>query len=51
MGIERAKVFVAGENLFTISGLDGLDPESPSDTRGAFYSNVKKISLGLKVSF
>lgn len=51
VGIERAKVFVAGENLFTISGLDGLDPESPSDTRGAFYSNVKKISLGLKVSF
>jgi len=28
-----------------------LDAESPLDTRGAFYSNVKKISLGLKVSF
>ena len=41
----------AGENLLTFSGLDGLDAESPSDTRGAFYSNVKKISLGLKVSF
>ena len=51
VGIERAKVYVAGENLLTFSGLDGLDPESPSDTRGAFYSNVKKISLGLKVSF
>lgn len=51
VGIEKAKVFVAGENLLTFSGLDGLDPESPSDTRGAFYSNVKKISLGLKVSF
>ena len=51
VGIERAKVYVAGENLLTFSGLDGLDPESPSDTRGAFYSNVKKISLGLKVTF
>lgn len=51
IGVERAKVFVSGENLLTFSGLDGLDPESPSDTRGAFYSNVKKISLGLKVSF
>ena len=51
VGIEKAKVYVAGENLLTFSGLDGLDPESPSDTRGAFYSNVKKISLGLKVSF
>lgn len=51
VGIQRAKFYVAGENLLTFSGLDGLDPESPSDTRGAFYSNVKKISLGLKVTF
>lgn len=51
VGVEKAKVFFSGENLLTFSGLDGLDPESPSDTRGAFYSNVKKISLGLKVSF
>ena len=50
-GVEKAKVFVSGENLLTFSGLDGLDAESPSDTRGAFYSNVKKVSLGLKVSF
>ncbi|MBR5540991.1 MAG: TonB-dependent receptor [Bacteroides sp.] len=51
VGIEKVKVFVTGENLLTFSGLDGLDAESPSDTRGAFYSNVKKISLGLKISF
>ncbi len=50
-GIEKAKLYVAGENLLTFSGLEGLDPESPSDTRGAFYSNVKKVSIGLKVSF
>lgn len=51
MGVERIKLYVAGENLLTFSGLDGLDPEAPADNRGAFYSNVKKISLGLKVSF
>lgn len=51
IAVEKAKVFVTGENLLTFSGLEGLDPESPSDTRGAFYSNVKKISLGLKVTF
>lgn len=51
VGVEKVKIYVAGENLFTFSGLDGLDPEAPSDTRGAFYSNVKKISLGLKVQF
>lgn len=51
IGLSLVKVFLTGENLITFSHLDGLDPESPSDTRGAFYSNVKKISLGLKVSF
>jgi hypothetical protein len=51
VGIDKVKVYLAGENLLTFSGLDGLDPESPSDTRGAFYSNVKKVSLGLKVAF
>lgn len=51
LGIERAKLFLTGENLLTFSGLEGLDPESPSETRGAFYSNVKKLSLGVKVSF
>ena len=51
IGIEKAKVYVSGENLLTFSGLDGIDPEMPADNRGAFYSNVKKISLGLKVSF
>lgn len=51
VGVEKIKVYIAGENLFTFSGLDGLDPEAPSDNRGAFYSNVKKVSLGLKVSF
>lgn len=50
-GIERVKVFLTGENLFTIDGLDGIDPESPADTRGGYYSNVRKYSLGLKVTF
>lgn len=50
-GIERVKVFITGENLFTITGLDGIDPESPADTRGDYYSNVRKYSLGLKVTF
>lgn len=51
LNIDRVKVFVSGENLLTFTGLDGIDPEAPSSNRGAFYSNVKKVSLGLKVSF
>ena len=51
LNIDRVKVYVSGENLLTFSGLDGIDPEAPASNRGAFYSNVKKVSLGLKVSF
>ncbi len=52
-GIERVRVYIAGENPLTFSHLHdlGIDPEAPSGTRGAFYSNVKKLSLGLKVTF
>ncbi len=50
-GIEKLRVYLSGENLFTFTGLDGIDPEAPSSTRGAFYSNVKKVSVGLKVTF
>ena len=51
IGLSFAQVYLAGENLFTISGLDkGLDPESNS-SRGWSYSNVRKISCGLKLTF
>lgn len=52
INLERVKVYVTGENLFTITGMDTLDPESaPSNSRGGLYSNVRKISVGLKVGF
>ena len=51
VGLSYAQVYITGENLFTISGLDkGLDPES-GNSRGWSYSNVRKISLGLKLTF
>lgn len=51
IGLSFAQVYLAGENLFTISGLDkGLDPES-GNSRGWSYSNVRKISCGLKLTF
>lgn len=49
--IENLKIFFSGENLFTFGGVEGLDPESPSITRGNFFPNVKKLSLGVKVTF
>ena len=51
INIASAKVFLTGENLLTFTGLDGgLDPEEGNE-RGWSYGNVKKVSIGLKVSF
>ncbi|MFR2113138.1 MAG: SusC/RagA family TonB-linked outer membrane protein, partial [Bacteroides fragilis] len=50
IGVSRIKVYIAGENLLTFCGLEDIDPEE-SSTRGWSYTNVKKVSLGLKVSF
>lgn len=51
VGISNAKLFFTGENLFTFTGLDGgIDPEEGNE-RGWSYSNVKKLSVGVKVSF
>ena len=51
-GIDLVRVFFNGENLLTFSKIydKGIDPEAPAG-RGAYYANVRKLSLGLKVSF
>ncbi len=52
IGVSKVRVFITGENLLTFSKLydKDIDPEAPQG-RGAFYSNVKKLSLGLKLTF
>lgn len=50
-GIANAKLFLTGENLLTFTGLDGgIDPEEGNE-RGWSYGNVKKLSVGVKLSF
>lgn len=51
VGLSFLQVYLAGENLLTFTSLDkGLDPEA-GNSRGWSYSNVRKISLGLKLTF
>ena len=52
IGINKVRVYFNGENLLTVSSIykKGIDPEAPAG-RGAYYANVKKFSLGLKVTF
>lgn len=50
IGVSNAKIFLSGENLFTFTGLEDIDPEE-GDERGWSYSNVKKFSIGMRLSF
>jgi hypothetical protein len=49
--MKNIKIYFSGENLFAFTGIEGYDPEAPSVNRGGFYSNVKKLTLGLNIGF
>ncbi len=53
--IERLRVYVSGQNLFTWTGYSGIDPEVGgtlnAGTDFSSYPNVKTMLLGLQVNF
>jgi len=46
--ISRARIYVSGENLWTITNYPGLDPEIGS---GIGYPTMRQYSVGLNVTF
>jgi len=46
--ISRARLYFTGENLFTLTRFDGLDPETGSTSN---YPNVSRYIFGLSVTF
>jgi len=46
--MQNLRVYLAGENLLTITQFPGLDPEIGSD---AIYPTMRQFSLGLNVTF
>ncbi|MBQ8463848.1 MAG: TonB-dependent receptor [Prevotella sp.] len=51
-GITATSVFLQGENLLTICGIQGLDPEQAYDGTSNFrYPAMKTVSVGLNVKF
>jgi hypothetical protein len=53
VGIEQAKVFIQGLNLWTLTKYNGLDPEVNSigpSTYGT-YPNSRQITAGLNLNF
>ncbi len=57
VGLEKARVYLSGFNLLTITDFEGYDPESRADTFGGggqtFYSApaARTISLGVNLTF
>ncbi|WP_262497718.1 SusC/RagA family TonB-linked outer membrane protein [Pedobacter ginsengisoli] len=46
--ISRARLYLSGENLFTITNYPGLDPEIGA---GVNYPTMRQYSLGLNITF
>jgi TonB-linked SusC/RagA family outer membrane protein len=50
--IQSIRVYLAGQNLLTISGLKFMDPESPYNfTDGTGYPTMKSFTIGANVTF
>ena len=50
--IKSIRVYVASQNLLTISGLKFMDPESSGyQTDGTFYPTMKSYTIGANVTF
>lgn len=56
--VKRLRAYVSGENLFCITGYDGLDPELTNDDRTQFgidrrdkYPSSRTFTFGLNVTF
>ena len=51
VGVESLRIFVEGQNLFTIDGLpEGIDPESPGVNNG-YYPQQRLLMGGLTLTF
>lgn len=51
-GIESLRLYLAGTNIFTISGLNkySIDPEAQSGYSGKYYPQMRTFTLGLNIS-
>ena len=56
--LDRARVFFSGENIFCLTGYQGIDPEMSSGDRFAFgvdyrnkYPTIRTFTLGVNITF
>jgi hypothetical protein len=52
IGIQKAKVYYSGQNIFTASSFyKWVDPEAPAGERGNTYPQVLVNTIGLNITF
>jgi len=50
-GVKRARAYISGENLFSLTSMKGLDPiESFSGTNSNYYPAARVMTIGLSVT-
>lgn len=49
VGFENLRLYVNAYNLFTITGVKGLDPERPTELYGQMYPLNRTVNFGLNV--
>lgn len=49
--IEGVRVFANGYNLFTVTGVKGVDPEHPSEVYGYLYPLSRTFNFGISLTF
>lgn len=50
IGVDECKIFVNGQNLFTLTGYEGIDPEVALGG-GTSFGNLRTITAGLQLNF
>lgn len=50
-GIQKVRLYVNGENLFTWTKFEGFDPERGMTNTEINYPNVKTVSFGAQITF
>jgi TonB-linked SusC/RagA family outer membrane protein len=51
IGLKNMRLYVNAYNLFTITGVRGLDPEKPSETYGYLYPLSRTFNFGGTITF
>jgi TonB-linked SusC/RagA family outer membrane protein len=49
--IENVRFYVNGYNIYTFTGVIGLDPERPNDQSGSVYPINRTVNFGVQVKF